>query len=74
LDYQVREKLEPRDADPARLWRSASPVIQQPQAIHPHRSDVAIGKQSQARALLSMLLGGGETFDNPIVIDGAEEA
>jgi len=41
--------------------------------MHPHRSSVVSGKQSQARAFLSTILGGGETFDDPIVIGDSEE-
>ncbi|KAF9649640.1 hypothetical protein BDM02DRAFT_3186132 [Thelephora ganbajun] len=73
LDYQVREKLEPRESEPNDLWRPASMVRTQSQGIHPHRASVASEKQSQARAWLSTFLGGGETFDDPIVIDGVEE-
>lgn len=73
LDYQVREKLEPQEADAGSLWRPSSPVIPQSQAMQPHRSSVAAGKQSQARAFLSTLLGGGETPDDPIVIDESNE-
>lgn len=71
LDYQVREKLEPRELEPDG-WRLASPVRRQLQGTLPHRSSVVSKKQSQARALLSTLLGGGETVDDPIVIDDAE--
>jgi hypothetical protein len=73
LDYQVREKLEPREADPGSLWRPGPPVIQQSQAVQPHQSNVAARKQSRARVFLSTLLGGGETPDDPIVIDESNE-
>lgn len=73
LDYQVREKLEPREADPGDLWRPSSPVIPQFQAVRSQRSHVATEKQSQARAILSALLGRGEAIDDPIIIDDAEE-
>lgn len=70
LDYQVREKLEPQELG-LDGWRPASPVRGQPRDMHPYRS--VSDKQSQARALLSALLGGGETLDDPIIIDDVEE-
>ena len=72
LDYQVREKLEPRESESDDLWRPASPVRRQSQDAHPHCSGATSKKHNNAKALLSALLGCGEAPDDPIVIDDAE--
>jgi hypothetical protein len=74
LDYQVREKLEPREADSSGFWRPASRVVPLSRDIDSHRSNTATEKQSQVKAFLSTLLGSGETSGDPIVIDDAGEA